>query len=593
MKKLLAALSAALACCPLALSGQTAGPTPFGERVDVNIVNVEVWVTDKEGNPVNGLQRGDFEVREDGKPVEVANFEGVRRAAAPVPAGGPSGAPAPPAAAGQGKTAAASESMHLVVYVDNSFLLPAHRNRVLKQLRDFIGQLRPEDEVMLVTSDPGLRIRLPFTRDRAALTRTVDEMEKMGASGLSNLSAKRQTLEAIFTLREANRKIDGPCAADIAQPAHSYAQATRNDVLRSLGTMTVLVNSLSGVPGRKALLLVSDGMPVTPGEEVFQVLAEMCSGSGTSGINEAEQGGGGFGGSSTAYDARQAALDSAQYGAAHAYQAFTAHANAQRVTLYALQASGLEGNGAGADLGVDQRLLQLPSVMQVERTNLQNSMFVLASDTGGRAILDANDLRPDLTRIQEDFTTYYSLAYSPQHMGDGREHRIEVKVKRPGTKVRYRQSYRDKPALERTVDRTLASLFYGYEDNPLDVQVEVGAAESGAKGNWSVPIRLRIPLFKVTLLPTERSFEGKVRLLVATNNAAGKRSPVRQVEVPISIPREKALTALGQYYQYELKLTLEPGAQHVAVAVRDEATTTTSFIARELSVGPADKPAAR
>jgi hypothetical protein len=159
--------------------------------------------------------------------------------------------------------------------------------------------------------------------------------------------------------------------------------------------------------------------------------------------------------------------------------------------------------------------------------------------------------------------------------------------------VRYRQSYRDKPALERTVDRTLASLFYGYEDNPLDVQVEVGAAESAAKGSWSVPIRLRIPLFKVTLLPTEKSFEGKVRLLVATNNAAGKRSPVRQVEVPISIPREKALTALGQYYQYELKLTLEPGAQHVAVAVRDEATTTTSFIARELSVGPADRPAAR
>jgi hypothetical protein len=88
------------------------------------------------------------------------------------------------------------------------------------------------------------------------------------------------------------------------------------------------------------------------------------------------------------------------------------------------------------------------------------------------------------------------------------------------------------------------------------------------------------------MLPTEKSFEGKLRLLVATDNAAGKRSPVRQVQVPISIPRLSALTALGQYYQYEVKLNLETGEQHVAIAVRDEATTTTSFLARTLRVGP-------
>jgi hypothetical protein len=217
-------------------------------------------------------------------------------------------------------------------------------------------------------------------------------------------------------------------------------------------------------------------------------------------------------------------------------------------------------------------------------------MFVLASDTGGRAILNANDLTHDLTHIQEDFASYYSLAYSPPHSGDGHDHRIEVRVKRPGLKVRYRQGYRDKPALERTVDRTLASLLYGYEDNPLEIQVEVGDSEplalsNGKSASWSVPIRLRIPLFRVTMLPTEKSFEGKLRLLVATDNAAGKRTPVRQVQVPISIPRLSALTALGQYYQYEVKLNLETGEQHLAIAVRDEATTTTSFLARTLKLG--------
>ena len=54
--------------------------------------------------------------------------------------------------------------------------------------------------------------------------------------------------------------------------------------MQSLGVLTVMVNSLSGVPGRKAVLHVSDGLPATPGEELFQFLAELCGGSGTAGI---------------------------------------------------------------------------------------------------------------------------------------------------------------------------------------------------------------------------------------------------------------------------------------------------------------------
>jgi VWFA-related protein len=586
MKKLRAALCALVfASCPAALLAQGPAPSPFGERVDVSIVNVEAWVTDKDGNPVNGLQRGDFEVREDGKPVEVVNFEAFRQDA--TPAASPAAAPSSASTAEPRKAVAAPEPLHLVIYVENTFLLPQHRNRVLKQLQELIGQLQPADEVMLASDDPGLHIRLPFTHDRAALARAVEEAEKASALGINNLSAKRQAMDQILTIREVNQKRGSTCPPDIAQPAHSYAGEVRADVLRSLGSMTVLVNSLSGIPGRKALLLVSDGMPVMPGEDIFQILIEICGGGGTSGVVGADQGEV----TSGDYDGRQAALDSQHYSTVDAFQALTAHANAQRVTLYTLQASGLEGNSsASAEYGPRERILQFPSISQVERINLQNSMFVLASDTGGRAILNANDMRPDFARMQQDFAAYYSLAYSPAHSSDGRQHRIEVRVKRPGAKVRYRQSYRDKRALERTVDRMLASLYYGYEDNPLEIQVEVGDKAPVEKGSWSVPIRLRIPLFRVTMLPTEKSFEGKVRLLLAVGDGDGRQSPVRQVQVPISVPREKALTALGQYYLYAVTLTLKPGEQHVAIAVRDEATATTSFIARNLSMGPAGKP---
>jgi VWFA-related protein len=565
------------------LSAQTAGPSPFGEKVEVNIVNVEVFVSDGDGRPVDGLRRGDFELREDGKAVVITNFEAFRQAApATVP-----GAPAPAAKpAAQDAAAPAPDPLHLVIYVDNGFLLPAHRNRVLQQLRDFLGQLRPEDEVMLVTADPDLRIRVSFTRDRAALARALDEIGKLTSLGLANAAAKRQALTQIFEIRDLNshKLIDSPCNNEIAQPARFYAEATRAEVLRSLGAMRALVSSLSGISGRKALLLVSDGMPLTPGEEIFQVLGEIC-GSRTSGSPEARISGNGFD-LGPLYDDRQAALDAQGYSAADSFQAFTAHANAQRVTLYTLQASGLQGSAsAAADIGLNERIAQLPSVAAVETENLQSSLTLLAGDTGGRAILNANDLRSALARMQEDFATYYSLAYAPPHSGDGREHRIEVRVKRPGLRVRSRRSYRDKPSLERMADRALASLFYGIEDNPLQIEMTVGDSAPVDKATWMVPIRLRIPLFKVTMLTTETSFEGKLRVLVATGDAAGKRSPLRQVQVPISIPRYKALVALGQYYVYEVKLTLEPGEQHIAVVVRDEPTATASFLARTLQVG--------
>ncbi|HEY2738988.1 MAG TPA: hypothetical protein VGK45_11335, partial [Thermoanaerobaculia bacterium] len=98
----------ALASAPAVLAAPAPHPpqpAPFGERVDVNIVNVEAWVTDKDGNPVNGLQRGDFEIREDGKPLPVVNFEAFTQKGAAVPAAAPAAPGAP--GGGTGKTGAA------------------------------------------------------------------------------------------------------------------------------------------------------------------------------------------------------------------------------------------------------------------------------------------------------------------------------------------------------------------------------------------------------------------------------------------------------------------------------------------------------
>ena len=78
---------------------------------------------------------------------------------------------------------------------------------------------------------------------------------------------------------------------------------------------------------------------------------------------------------------------------------------------------------------------------------------------------------------------------------------------------------------------------------------------------------------------------------MATRDAAGGTSPVRQVEVPLNIPRKEVLNALGQYYLYTLTLKMKPGVQHVAVAVRDELAAATSYLSRSVTVGEAARPA--
>ena len=584
--------------CASLLSAQTPADSSFGEVVEVTVVNIDVYVTDRDGNRVNGLKKDDFVVLEDGKPVQVTNFEAVQGRSAPAAAPTAPATPRPAPEEGAPPAPANPENgLSLVVFVDNLHIRPDKRARALEQIRKFLAEsVHPGDRVMLASHELGLHTRQSFTDDPAAIDAALKEMEKLPSFGIQGTTARREAMRTMLTIYG----LQG-CDFDIAVPVESFAGQMRDQALKTLSTLTLLVNSLSGVPGRKAVLYVSDGLPITPGEELFQALYELCSGGaalaglpigGSSGV---EGGGGGRLGAGAGevgtgggYAPSQALLDAQQYNLAQRFTDLTAHANAHRVTFYTLQASGLSGYAAAnADMDGDEGLFRLMTVQQAQTANHQSSLNVMAADTGGRAILDVNNFLPELARMQEDFTSYYSLGYNPSHLGGGKQHRIEVKVKRPGTRVRYRKSYRDKSLMERMADRTLAALFHGLEDNPLAISVEIGDQIRGEDGKFAVPVQLKIPIFKLALVNQEGSYHGKLRLLVATRDAKGGMSPVRQVEVPLKISRKEVLNAMGQHYLYTLTLRMAPGQQQVAVAVQDEVSAWTSYLSRSVAVGPA------
>jgi VWFA-related protein len=589
-------LLAAVCTLPLIGAEKTQPPpslTSFGATMEVNVVNVEVYVTDRNGKRVTDLKRGDFTLAEDGKPVEVTNFAAVSTGHGTGTPAQTEGARSAPVAAESMAPAATAPgpdpetALSLVVFVDDLHLRPENRTKAVNQIRAFLARsVRSGDRVMVATDGLGLSLLQPFTEDRAVIDTALKQAEVATAHGLDD-EARRTAFRTMYAMHGIS-----PCAVENVSPIEAYAAETRDEALRTAGALTVIINSLAGVPGHRALLFVSDGISVTPGEELFQAMSELCGGS----MDPTELSSGNTDRSprnadaGAKYNPQQAALDAQRYSVAKRFEDLAAHASANRVTLYTLQASGLRGFAAGgADLDPGERRLLSSTVQQIQTGNLKGTLTAMAVDTGGRAMLDANDLGPELARMQEDFESYYSLGYTPAHHGDRLQHKIEVKVKRPGLSVRYRPSYRDKPALEKAVDRTLTALLHGIEDNPLEVAVELGAQTlDAATGNWAVPIQLKIPLYKLAIIREgDGAFRGRLRLLVATRDGKGGTSPVRQVEVPIEIARKEVLNALGQHYLYTLTLKMAAGEQRVAVAVRDDLGATTSYLSRAVSVGAA------
>lgn len=600
MKPLALSLAALLVSAPLAAQKPL---TSSGDVVTVSVISVEALVTDKQGEPVTGLGREDFELTVDGKPVSVEYFE-APAGAGPAPA--PSARPAAPVEEPR------PEPTSLVVFVDNSEMRQASRLRVLAQLEELLLQrLPPEDRILIVTHDPGLHVRLAWTSDRDAIRQAVARLKELPVGGDELDRARSRAFNDVVTLQWAavNDFPPRPCSPEITSPAHTYAQDRRHQVLASLSALSAVVSSLASTPGPKALLHVSDGLPVMPGADAFEYLYQICGGGLSAGIGPlnhfANLGDSRRVGSEVfdldaiattvidtmALGARayqgvsQAPLDAQSYNVTKQIEALAAHANSRRVTLYTLQASGLESENGRPLTGPAQRVTRFPSIATTDRQGRQDTLFALAKATGGKAILDANDALPDLTAMRRDLASFYSLGFTYNERADGSQHRLGLRVKRPGLKVRHRETFRDKTDAERAVDRALATLLWNTEDNPLEIEMTVGEASQAEGDLYLVPVRLKIPLFKLGIVTRDTGFEGNLRLVVVTRDPEGTLSPVRAVPVPIRIPRNEVLHAMGQYYLYTLTLKMQAGDQRVAVGVRDELQKVASYLGHDLHVG--------
>jgi VWFA-related protein len=527
------------------------------ETVDVTVVNIDVYVTDKKGNPISGLTKEDFELLEEGRPVPISNFYAVQdgRPIEPTRQAEEPETSVPDRDTAKPAPVPEDQRLHLVVYIDNHNIRPWNRNRVFRRLREFLRtKLDSEDRVMLVSYDRSLNIRFQFTSDSQLIASALFELENLSGLAVHNDSERRELLDYMEDERVRE-------STDISWRIRQYAESLRNDLAFTIDALKEMIGWLGGLPGRKAILYVSDGLPLIPGEDLFYAVSEVFQ--DTSVLTMAQE-----------------------FNSARRFQELAAAANSNRVTFYTIDAAGLRAPQASSvEQATVGQLAVKTLVDSIYVSNLQQPLILIAESTGGQAIYNANDVGPLLERVASDFDTYYSLGYSPAHSGSGRYYKLKVQVKRKGLKVRHREGYRDKPLPVRMEEGTQSTLLFGFEQNPLGVNLRVGSGDRIEADQYEVNVLVGIPIGSITLVPQDEFHLARVKLYFQAMDEGGRFSEVQELSLPIEIANDELDFARERLYIHKNTMMIRKGPHRLAVGLWDEIGGVGSFVTKGVAVG--------
>lgn len=526
----------------------------FFGSVEVQLVNLDVVVTDRSGRPVSGLTANDFELRVDGRPIEIQHFyaAAAEAAAGSSESGVPESNSEPVMRSSSPSTQSrpARRQTALIIYVDDFHLQPAHRTAVLRRLRQFLAEsVGVWDRIMVVSYDRSVKLRVPFTDDRQAVESALIKLERGTAYGSQYASDRRELLRFIQDHDDPN---------EVVSRIEQQSEQIRNDLEFSTDALREFVQSLSGLPGRKVLLHVSDGMAMDPAADLIAAAQAK------------------FGGAIHPLGVTGPSLG-------RTYHEIAAIANSAGVTFYMLDAAGLRA-GTAMDLAI-RAPAAAPLADTAYRENQQSPLSLMSDATGGKAILNTNDPIPALKAMAQDQQVYYSLAFTPPDGADERYHRVQVKVKRPGLEARCRDGYRLRGPEQRLSDGVDAMLRYRTQSNPLSVVLRSDQGVADGQGTYAVHLAIDLPYDAVTFVPRGVMRAAHLEYAVRVRDREGNESDLVRKALPLEIPESDFSAVSDRPLRYRLELRMRAGWHSIGVGVRDTIGGRESFVYLDVNVG--------
>ena len=410
-------------------------------RISTTLVQTDVVVTDKNDQIISDLTAADFKITENGKRQEVKFAQFVSADASPRLEGNLSvgGKPVDPEVA---RNLSAKDLRRVFAFVVDDLTIPFEDIGTVRQmLTDFVDtRMREGDLVAIVRVVGGGGLLQQFTSDKRILRRAIARISP--TQHPFNAFSTLATDTAINTTRMAAAAEDG-AAAEF--PAESISNANTNlDTsldntargFRALSTLNVagdVTNSMRTLPGRKSLVLISGGLPLSE-----------------TGVSQVR-----LGNAPTPVVETRAFLNNVNY----LLKQLVDRASRAGVVINTLDVRGLNalrgvsrftdpGNEATSRLGGGQGMAgqgRLPNAgtfdnLALDTMSGHQGLQALADATGGVSVVNTNSFREGLDRILAR-SSYYLLAYTPSEAFDNKYHKLDIKVTRPGLKIYSREGY--------------------------------------------------------------------------------------------------------------------------------------------------------
>jgi VWFA-related protein len=397
-------------------------PAPVYESATVlktitRLVVVDVVATDKNG-PIAGLERDNFTLLEDGKTqqIRVFNFQQPRPAPAFTAA-----APEPklPENVYSNIPRYSVDSSLNVVLMDGLNTTLPHQAYVRDQMIKYLEKMPEGRPVAVYMLSSKLTLLQDFTSDPQLLKKVVKNL-KTNISPLLDNPAGGPDAE-LLPEGAADSGMVSPGMLQAMQRFEQERVSFQTDlrVNYTIAALTSIARSLAGYPGRKNLIWVSEAFPITI-DPNMELTTDIFSGT-------------------RSYASQIAQLADSLIDAEIAIYPIDARGLAPP-SLFDASNSGYDkfglsmgrGGRGGTAIAAESAALQ----------NVHSAMQEVADRTGGRAFYNTNGIDEAVRKSIDDGSTYYTLAYYPENKNwNGKFRKIQVKVDRPGVKLRYRLGY--------------------------------------------------------------------------------------------------------------------------------------------------------